>query len=334
MLGQRLGRSRGLPLRSRLRAALPSSVVGLVSFSFATLAFGTTVYLTALPSLIATSPVVSQVVDAASNASDAAGKDGGTDSTAEGDASSTTGDTGGSLEDAASDIDTEDDGGATSTAETISGVAGLNALADTSTAEADSSDNAQDEGEKDESKGAKATDRETSEQSESSGTSEEKQEETQSQQEEQTEQAEAEADREAHDYLVGKLEHANELAEKLSQLNTEASQNFLADHATREASKLQADAFVITTQNAFATMVNTRTDVSQTKYGSDRGNLIAMYRCLWQAASVLQQGWTSNVGYADATASKSKLSDLYHSMAQTENDLIAEYNERAKQLSL
>lgn len=53
-----------VPLRRKLRAALPSSLVGLVAFSFVVLAFGTVVYTAALPSLVAASPVVANVADA------------------------------------------------------------------------------------------------------------------------------------------------------------------------------------------------------------------------------------------------------------------------------
>lgn len=106
-----------------MRAALPSSLVGLVTFSFVALAFGTSVYLAALPSLVSGSPVVSQIVDGsptdshgASTGDEAPSDDSAT--AADGSGATEDGSDGAGSDEASGDVSTHDaDGGSDATDE-------------------------------------------------------------------------------------------------------------------------------------------------------------------------------------------------------------------------
>lgn len=328
-----------------MRAALPSSLVGLVTFSFVTLAFGSAVYLAALPSLVEASPVVAQVADAVADKRDASQPEPVADMTDSPDAEAspldeTTPGDAGSLPGGGSDDVTTD---AVTTAAELPALAGASAtpsLSSTAAAtnateddEPQATDATKDTPQEQPAKGddqpttdAQAGATDPSKSAGQQGTSQ-----GSASQGSKSTQPDASRDQEAHDYLVQKASDTNALIAELASLNQEASNNWLADKDTRRDCEDRVSAFVGRTQVAFVSV--TRAGYSNTSYASQYNHVIAMYRCISEAAGILDAGWKENLAHRDASADQAELTHLYDSTMATEQKKLDEYNGHAAQLS-
>lgn len=351
-----------LPLHQRLAAALPSSLAGLVTFSFVILGLGTAVYVAALPSLVTASPVVSQALDGSPedpSGNSAAGNDATAGAGDKEDPSGTRGaygatadgtDSGDLVDGASYDGAATGDATLTGTLPDLTDDSSTPALSGASssdagsvdaadgTADGDSSkddENAEDSGSNSQQQAGSSQQTSKSGTSKTSGASKAGTNTSNANgTSSSTTTTNAASDKETHDYLVSKAQEVKALREELNALNSEASTTFVSDLATREASQRHAVAFKSKAMSASATMTNTQ--VSSSRYDDQRGRLIGMYRCLFQCGEVLEQAWAQNLdpSYDDASAHQSELGELYDSAMAAEQGYLDEYNGYAQGLSL
>lgn len=347
-----------------MRAALPSSLVGLVSFSFVALAFGVAVYLAALPSLVSSSPVVSQAVEAATDqqddtSADKASPDGpptsgegksdrnpATDAQTSDGSDELQGQASGNPS-AASDSSAADDDATepdTSGATLLS--AGLNpgnlrqdsqnegtAPSDGRLAASGDGGNNADPASGDQTGNASndvpekspADDgiQESASKPAPGGTSQGGSSiggDSESHQQEHGGGSGAKA----QSYDPAQAAKIQSLERELEGLNAEMSNTFLSDLGTRQASARHASG-LMSRASSLAGEMNTTAGTNS--------NLVGMARCVFQASEVLDQAWTQNLAYDDATVHSQELSALYYSAVNAENGYLQEYNRYASALS-
>lgn len=338
-LRERISKRLDLPLRRQLRAAIPSSRVSLVTASFLTLALGTVVYLSCLPSLVAASPVAAQVVEAVSAPSQDS-EDKAAPASEQGPAAST-------------GTTSPDEDGATTADEPLESSDELvvTDVADTTeepapdvteeSGDSDSSEEQQDADANDELNddekpaGQNSTSSSSSSSSSSSNTSTGAKQDAgnsgTSGQQSATDAAQEEAN---HDYLASKLADVQALRSELDALNSEAAASYLADKGTREACASRANAYLSKAASGMGSIANSSFSSSNANYQATYSSLIGMYNRLFRCAEILNQAWSQNLGYEDASAHQDELTQLHNSAMDAESQRLAEYDAYAAQISL
>lgn len=322
LLGRSSHKASAFLLRSRLRAALPSSLVGLVTFSFVILAFGAVVYTAALPSLVAASPVVGDAQNTEAPQGDSV-TDGSTSADAgdqpaelsegDGDPAASSGENSADSNSAAGGTDSL---GGLAVPGAVAGVDGggnnegnedPSAASDASAANGNASAG-------DSPSVDAATNNNDGSSSDSHGSS-----------------SDSTADTSENDawllaYASEKSGELSSLQQQLTELNQTASNDFVSNESARATNAAHAEAFYSEAGGAFSTVLNQVSAHSHTSYTAAANDLVGMYRCLWNASDVLNQAWAQSAGLAGNTE---RLATLYNEAMAEEQNYLDQYNSYA-----
>lgn len=320
--------SRGTALRRRLGVAFPSSRMGLVTFSFVVLVLGTAVYAAALPSLVSVSPVVADASEAADSAVEAVARP-VADGAATGEtADDTTGSKDDQPTDDVADADGTDGGaeGSDATAALLTDGEGIPDAAMPAAASGDASagdgtaasnDSASD------ASGGQPSDSSGFDNSQSASEDKEKDPAAGDDSKKMDDNAQSQSEQWAHDYVSSKMGEITALRSELDSLNQVAANEFVTNEANRDSNVSQANSFYLKAQGAFVEFRDQVLQHCSTGYPSYAGNMISMYRCVYQASDALQQGWDDSLSSAGNT---SELTAKYNDMMQSEQGYLSGYS--------
>lgn len=295
-----------VPLRRKLRAALPSSLVGLVAFSFVVLAFGAAVYTAALPSLVAASPVVASVADSVSNAAEPTA----VSDTQANDASGS---------DTTANVSPELTAGITSPDVSSLGLSGEGASSAVGPSATESSDTSSTENASDADQASDTPSNATSDADNGSSTTND----PNSQGDTTAEQAQNDA------WLAENLPLAtqglDELHAQVEELNATMESDYLsAGASTRTACESDAARLYSTVGSERAKAVNSIAPrvYNGSPYETAANGVISAYRCLWDAAGIINVAWSDSQNVDD----QARLESLLTEAREAEKNALDQYD--------
>lgn len=336
LLAGRNRHSRGTALRRRLGVAFPSSRMGLVTFSFVVLVLGTAVYAAALPSLVSVSPVVADASEAADSAVEAVARP-VADGAATGEtADDTTGSKDDQPTDDVADADGTDGGaeGSDATAALLTDGEGIPDAAMPAAASGDASAGdgtaASEDGESGTAKAdssaeqsSQGSDSDFGNNQSSTGGKDKDSATSKDDGKKTDDNAQSQSEQWAHDYVSSKMGEITALRSELDSLNQVAANEFVTNEANRDSNVSQANSFYLKVQGAFVEFRDQVLQHCPTGYPSYAGNMISMYRCVYQASDALQQGWDDSLSSAGNT---SELTAKYNDMMRSEQGYLSGYS--------
>lgn len=106
----------------------------------------------------------------------------------------------------------------------------------------------------------------------------------------------------AYEFLLGKAQTIDGYVAEVNACVASFNQDSLASSSTRKSHKATCDALSARLFNDFATTLNTTLVKPGSAYSSAKGSLIGMFRCLLEYLGTIQEAWDINVGFDDPAA--------------------------------
>ena len=106
----------------------------------------------------------------------------------------------------------------------------------------------------------------------------------------------------AYDFLLGKAQTIDSYVAEVNTCAASFNQDGLANSSIRRSHKAACDALSARLFNDFATTLNTTLVKPGSAYASAHGSLIGMFRCLLEYLGTIQEAWDINVGFDDPAA--------------------------------